>query len=110
MRKEDLAEIQALLEQYAQQNGSYPETRNDVQSLCAYRTLDAGCALESIGPIPPDPLGAPITNGYWYRSDGQSYTLIALRETGPEASSTCPAELFGSDDEQMRMCVEGSLK
>ena len=108
-RTTDLAGIQAVLEQYAQQNGSYPDTGNDLQSLCAYRTLDVGCELESFAPIPADPLGAPIRNGYWYRSDGQSYTLIALRETGPEAPSTCPAELFGSDDEQMRMCVEGSL-
>ena len=100
--------IQAVLEQYVQQNGSYPDTNNDLQSLCAYRTLDVGCGLESVGRIPFDPLGEPTKNGYWYRSDGQSYTLIALRETGLETPSTCPEELLGNDDRE-RTCVEGSL-
>ena len=107
-RTTDLEAIQAVLEQYAQQNGSYPDTNNDLQSLCAYRTLDVGCGLESVGRIPFDPLGEPTKNGYWYRSDGQSYTLIALRETGLETPSTCPEELLGNDDRE-RTCVEGSL-
>ena len=108
-RATDLAGIQAVLEQFAERNGFYPSTRNDLQSLCGYRTLDVGCSLESFGYIPPDPLGDPIRNGYWYRSDGQSYTLIALRETELDSPSTCPEDLFGGDDQQMRTCVEGSL-
>ena len=109
IRTADLEGIQVALGQYARQNGSYRDTDNQVQSLCAYRTLDIGCELESFASIPPDPLGEPIKNGYWYRSDGQSYILIALRETGLETPSTCPGELFGSDTQRQRTCVEGSL-
>ncbi|MCI0855278.1 MAG: glycosyltransferase family 39 protein [Chloroflexi bacterium] len=109
IRKTEMEEIQAVLAQYAQQNGSYPNTDNQVQSLCAYTSLDVGCDLKSVGPIPVDPLGEPIQNGYWYRSDGRSYTLIALRETELGAPSMCPEGLYTSEVEQKRTCVGGSL-
>ena len=109
MRTADLEGIRVALSLYAEEHGSYPNTDNQRQSLCAYRTLDVGCGLEAFAFIPPDPLGEPIRNGYWYLSDGQNYVLAALRETDPETPRTCPAGLFENEDDQDYTCVEGSL-
>ncbi len=105
MRLDDFVVIAELLNRYAQENGLYPNTDNNIQSLCAYRTLDVGCDLESVGPIPIDPLRQPIQYGYWYLSDGESFTIIALDEAGSESPSPCPEGLFGEDD--ARLCFTG---
>ena len=105
IRLDDLVVIAELLNQYAQQNGSFPNTNNNLQSLCGYRTLDAGCDLGSVGPIPIDPLRQPIQYGYWYLSDGESYTIIALDEAGSESPDPCPEGLF--DEDIKRLCYTG---
>ncbi len=103
IRRADLETARAALEVYAQENATYPVTGNGVQTLCAYTTLDAGCALAVTS---ADPLGAAITNGYWLRSNGTSYVLIALQEVETTEPSACPDDLqFG----QSRYCVVGEL-
>jgi len=83
----DLQTIADSLEVYHERNGGYPTTDGKVQSLCTFRELDAGCALESVlKPIPRD----PVNEGYWYRSDGRTFTLYAELETTPPACSEVP--------------------
>ncbi len=37
-----------------------------------------------------DPLGDPLANGYWYVSDGGTYTIWMLRESaGPSSDFAC---------------------
>jgi hypothetical protein len=80
-RLQDLEAIQQALEQYFDQNGEYPSTGGAIQTLCAFEEFDEGCALkEALDPLPQEPLGNPGDNGYWYRSDGNSYTVFAQRE------------------------------
>jgi hypothetical protein len=80
-RQQELAVIASALTQYRTESGSFPNTNGDVQSLCAFE-VDAGCDLEEVlNPVPADPLGDPGTNGYWYQSDGNTYTVWAQRET-----------------------------
>ena len=47
--------------------------------------LDQGCKLKQVldeeeESILVDPLGDPLVNGYWYSSNGDSYTIWMLRE------------------------------
>jgi hypothetical protein len=91
-RKDDLESIRAALEKYYDKKKEYPSTGGGIQSMCIYVELDAGCKLKDfIDPIPSDPRGDPAVNGYWYISDGKSYTLIAV--VGLPANATpqsCP--------------------
>jgi hypothetical protein len=81
VRAQDLTAIQEALEQSRSNEGEYPNTNNNIQSLCVFEDSDAGCALlDVLDPIPLDPLGDPATNGYWYASDGETYVLYAMRE------------------------------
>jgi len=80
-RVQDLSGLQTVLEGYKERHGAYPDNAGTVQTLCVYPE-DTGCALEEISPaLPEDPKGDATTNGYFYSSDGQSYTLYALRES-----------------------------
>jgi hypothetical protein len=84
-RRLDLERIRAALEEYYKDKGSYPSTGGNTQTLCAYEKLDAGCKLTKfLDPLPAtDPLGEPLLNGYWYASDGESFTVYALQEAPP---------------------------
>ena len=103
IRREDLETVRTALDLYAQENGEYPNTDGHVQTLCAYETLDIGCNLAA---TPVDPLGSPIINGYWLRTDGDSYIVIALQEAPLDEPSTCPDDLPNG---QNRYCILGTL-
>jgi type II secretory pathway pseudopilin PulG len=78
MRASDLYKIGIALDQYRTGKGEFPSTDGDIQSGCAYPDLDALCKIKDyLDPIPTDPAGEPILNGYWYVSDGKTFTLIA---------------------------------
>ncbi|MEX1255273.1 MAG: type II secretion system protein GspG [Dehalococcoidia bacterium] len=106
-RQEDLTRLAFGLEAYRQENDAYPTTDGNVQSLCVFPG-DAACELEEIiGDLPNDPLGEPASeNGYWYASDGDTYTVWAQRETDtvPECPDH-PSHLEGVDSLQ---CAQGS--
>jgi hypothetical protein len=106
-RLQDLATIQDALEEYREENGSYPDNDGNVQSLCVFPDTDAGCELEDVlSSIPNDPLGEPLAeNGYWYASDGDTFTVYAQRES--EEFGECaehPDHLGGIDS---LLCVRG---
>ena len=81
-RVQDLQRIALALDEYRSDEGDYPSTGGNIQTLCAFTDADAGCELESyFDELPIDPLGDPSVQGYWYASDGQSFTIYAQRET-----------------------------
>ena len=82
-RIQDLTTIQQKgLAPYKAKNGKYPDTGGGIQTLCNYTEFDKGCALKDVFPgLPNDPLGDPAQNGYWYKSDGNTYTLYARRDS-----------------------------
>jgi hypothetical protein len=80
-----------VLADYKAKNGSYPSTSSNVQSACVYEEIDALCGFKAGlgGDTFVDPFGDPQEDGYWYASDGQSFTLYALLEEAPRPEETC---------------------
>ncbi|MGA2285993.1 MAG: type II secretion system protein GspG [Dehalococcoidia bacterium] len=78
MRASDLYRIGVALDQYRNDKGEFPSTHGNIQSGCNYPDLDVLCKIKDyLDPIPSDPTGDPVDNGYWYVSDGTTFTLIA---------------------------------
>lgn len=92
-RRSELLLLAAALVEYKEENGSYPSTGNNVQTACAYEDLDVLCQLrpEVGAEALVDPFGDPHEYGYWYASDGESFTLYALLEETPAPEETCTA-------------------
>ncbi len=104
----DLMKTVAALQQYHQQNGEYPSTGGNIQTLCTYQDIDAGCKLKGLlDPIPQDPLGSSVINGYWYVSDGTSYTVMAGLESPYTSPSTCDARWLKHTNKPNLFCVTG---
>lgn len=75
-------------------DGQYPSTGGNIQTLCAYKDLDKGCALKDVIPagVPVDPLGDPVRNGFWYQSDGTYVKLYASMEQDLPDDQRCPTD------------------
>jgi type II secretory pathway pseudopilin PulG len=93
-RRDDLANIAAALEQYHAKEGEYPSTGGNAQTACNYPDVDALCKLKDyIDPLPTDPKGDPGQNGYWYISDGTTFTLVAAMDSSADATpATCESQ------------------
>lgn len=106
-RMQDLQAIEDALAEFRDENGSYPDTGGNVQSLCVFEDSDIGCELQDVlDPLPVDPLGEPISeNGYWYASDGDEFTVFAQRESDQfPACANHPDHLAHFDT---ILCVQG---
>src|SRR5207253_2145444 len=97
-RKLDLLQLVAAALKLKAQDGSYPTTNNQVQTLCKYENLDQGCKFKDYldNGVPSDPLGD--TGLYWYSSDGntaQFYASLELDLKDPDQPCrTSDAELL----------------
>jgi hypothetical protein len=95
-RIQDLDALESALAEYHDRFDEYPNTEGNIQTLCAYEDIDKGCDLKEVmsggdEDILLDPLGEPLANGYWYASDGTSYTIWTLREgSGNPGDPVCP--------------------
>jgi 4-amino-4-deoxy-L-arabinose transferase-like glycosyltransferase len=101
-----LGRLSVALREYRDKYGSYPSTGGGIQSLCIHLDIDAGCELgEFLKPLPKESLGPPY--GYWYESDGSTFTLYTALESPPPGEELCssnPAHLAGV---QYLWCVKG---
>lgn len=105
-RAKDLAAIRAALEQYRREHGGYPDTGGQVQSLCSFAEIDAGCELSDVlDPLPQDPLGNPAVHGYWYAATAAEFRLYAQRET--DALPGCPKPPEHLSNIDSLSCVSG---
>jgi 4-amino-4-deoxy-L-arabinose transferase-like glycosyltransferase len=81
-RVQDMAALNGALAKYFDKHGMFPDNGAGIQTLCSYKGDDVGCKLEEfLVPLPQDPSGDSTTNGYFYESNGSSYTIYALRES-----------------------------
>ncbi|HUS81901.1 MAG TPA: hypothetical protein VM013_01420 [Dehalococcoidia bacterium] len=108
-RVSDLADIAAALEQYREKEGEYPTTGGNIQTVCTYKDIDAGCKLEDfLGNIPVDPEGDSVKNGYWYSSDGKTFTLVAAVDLAASATPAACEERFAQHTKKAHLyCLTG---
>ena len=109
----ELAVIQSALAEYRERFKKYPDTEGNLQTLCNYKDLDKGCDLRKVleddeEGFLEDPLGSPLDNGYWYASDGDTYTIWALREgPGNPGDPICPDAPVHLKEKGNLFCVSG---
>ena len=110
-RLEELTLLNAALAKYRDRFDEYPNTTGNVQTMCNYKDVDKGCDLKKVldkgqEGILEDPLGEPLANGYWYASDGKSYTIWMLREgPGNPGDPVCPEANPHLKDKKTLFCV-----
>lgn len=90
-RRAELAHIADALLQRRREDGSFPSTGGNLQTACAYVDIDVLCMLrEEVGlDTLVDPRGDAHRYGYWYQSNGKSFTLYASFETSPPPEERC---------------------
>jgi hypothetical protein len=101
--------ITVALKQYHDDKGEYPSTGGNIQTLCSYPDIDAGCKLtDFIDPIPSDPTGQSVLNGYWYSSDGKTYVVIAGMDSSANATpDKCEKRFFDHTRKTNLYCAIG---
>ncbi|HZP56565.1 MAG TPA: type II secretion system protein GspG [Dehalococcoidia bacterium] len=106
-RRADLLLLVAGLNQLKAKDGTYPSTDDKLQTLCNYKEFDKGCRLGEVmrSPLPQDPLGDPISNGYWYQSDGQSAKVYASLEEDIAAEQQCPTDNVDLQKKANLICI-----
>jgi hypothetical protein len=110
-RLQDLTLLQAALAKYRERFNEFPDTGGNVQTMCAYKDVDRGCDLKKVlgdeeESILVDPLGEPLDNGYWYASDGKSYTIWMRREgPGNPGDPVCPEATPHLKDKGTLFCI-----
>jgi hypothetical protein len=68
-------------------DGSYPSTSGNVQTLCNYKEIDAGCKIQALAG--GDGIVDPLKIGYWYSSDGGSAKFYASLEDDVAKDQQC---------------------
>ena len=107
-RRDDLLEIRSALEEHESEVGAFPATGGQIQAGCIHDGIDALCVIEPLlGDKLLDPRGDG-QHGYWYWSDGSSFTLYAVFEQPLRIEEQClaPSEpaFAGRDD---IYCIRG---
>lgn len=100
LRVDDLAWLARTLDSYARVWASYPETR-DPSPVCS-RLADVTCMLWT---SEPSMFASDGKTPYYYRSDGQTFTLFALMDY--RSPRTCAEEAPPGWDRARTYCVVG---
>jgi len=91
-RLSDLEAIAKALQAYKDKKKTYPDTANRVQSACVYQNLDKLCEIKNdVGLEKLQDQRGGNTYGYWYSSDGKTYTVYASMEAAAAGGDRCPA-------------------
>jgi hypothetical protein len=106
-RRQHILIILNGLQQLREQDGEYPSTEGNLQSLCVFSEVDAGCKLkEVLGSEPPnDPRGRSSTTGYWYQSDGSTAVLYVAFEGEIPTDDLCANPHPGFDELELPYLV-----
>ncbi len=105
-RRQDLNRLRDGLNLCARTTGAYPDSDGQLEVLWTESTIADVCLVELFLPaLPRDPLGVPERDGYWYLSDGSSFTLVALQELTSSAATNCPMRVRPPSDPQGRYCL-----
>lgn len=107
-RRTDLLLLSGAATAYKDDNGIFPFTNNNVQTICAFENIDVGCDLREYleDGIPSDPLRDPVKNGYWFQSDGKKAKFYAALEQAPPDGQVCPTEDAELKKKNNLVCIE----
>jgi len=109
LRRGDLVRLLVAANAYREEFGEYPSTGGNLQTLCVYKADDKGCQLAETyeGPLPEDPAGDPIKNGYWYESTGDTVKIYAALELEIPDAERCPTDNVDLRVKASLICIEG---
>jgi hypothetical protein len=109
-RRQDLLVLLNAAAELKVRDGAYPDTNNNVQTLCSYRDQDQACKLTEIlgEDLPLDPLGDGIRYGYWYSSDGENVRFYAAMEGDIPDEQKCETTDAELSKRANLICIEGS--
>jgi len=108
-RLRELPLLQAALTEYRDRFDSYPNNGGSIQTMCVYEDDDKGCDLKEVlgdeeEGILQDPLGA--ADGYWYASNGKTYTIWMVREgPGNPGDPICPEVIPHLKEKGSLFCI-----
>ena len=108
-RQQDLLKLVAAITAYNEDQGAYPTTGGNIQTLCVYQELDAGCALGEYydgEELPSDPLGEAAINGYWYQSDGETSAKVYVSFEQDIDQPRCETDYVEFEDLPNLVCPE----
>ena len=93
-RRDELKRLVDALVEYRARTGVFPNTGGNIQTACVYMDLDKLCelVLELGRDSFIDPRGDGTTYGYWYASNGTSFTLFGSFEGEVSAEEKCTQE------------------
>ena len=104
-RRQDLLRLLGAFDEILRDEGEFPTTGGNIQTLCVYKDLDVGCAVgEILGDVPEDPLGTSPDFGYWYQSDGEQMTLYAALEEEIPDEERCPSD-YSEFQDKVLICL-----
>lgn len=105
-RRGDMLILIYGFQQIREEEGEFPSTGGNIQSLCVYKEIDQGCKLKDvIGAEPPsDPLGDPNENGYWYQSDGKTAKIYVSFEGEIADDQRCDTDYIEFEDDPNMIC------
>jgi 4-amino-4-deoxy-L-arabinose transferase-like glycosyltransferase len=106
-RRAELMIITAALSEYQKENGSFPSTGGNLQGACSYPDIDRLCIFSDELGVDTliDPRGDAHKYGYFYESDGTSFTLYATFELQPPPDEVCADVPLGLADKPNLVCV-----
>ena len=90
-RRRDLLDIATVLAAYESRTGLLPTTEGRADIGCAYTGLGQLCQFlgELDAETFTDPRGRALRYGYWYESDGDSFTIYASLESPLTPEEAC---------------------
>jgi hypothetical protein len=106
-RRAELMVITSALIEYQKETGSFPSTGGNLQGACSYPGMDKLCMFsEKLGlDTLVDPRGDAHQYGYFYESNGNSFTLYATFETEPLPQEACASTPSGLASLPNLVCV-----
>ena len=87
-RRSDLLLLLGAAAKVKAQDGSYPSTNGNVQTVCNYKEIDVGCKVLALSDA-AGTIADPAKIGYWYSSDGQSAQFYASLEGDVAKEDQC---------------------
>ncbi len=87
-RRSDLLLLLAAAARAKERDGGYPTTTGNLQTLCNYKEIDAGCKILALSDAVAT-IADPAKVGYWYSSNGQTATFYASLEGDVPKEDRC---------------------